>query len=440
MFKKAAEDFIAFTRSYAQRIPYTNVYGLARSLLAFGTLSTLLFNEKNILFPAWYSGNLRPLMAVDRLNLFYWFGYDGLWIAKIACCIVLLWVISGYYPQITGILHFLVSFSFLRFALITDGGDQITSILTFFLIPITIIDKRVNHWQRNKETYSPLANILGNWILLFVKVQMSILYFQAATDKMQVAEWMSGTAVYYWFTHNVFGFPLWYRDLVAPLFLNGFVVSAVTWSVLVLETLLFAAIFMSQNNRERLLVFALLFHFSIVLIHGLFSFFFAMAGGLILYLRSADREFELPDFIRRKKKPNRQLQGFSDETDKIMRKKDTSELEMYVLYDEKCKFCTKFSNWISKKNTAVNILPIRSPEAKALLRDRGESFIDLQTVYFVQGRAVFKRSAAVFEVFSHLGQPWKLMSFLGYLPRGFTDYFYKLFAKYRYAFGRTGKA
>ena len=440
MFKKAVEDFSAFTRSYAQRIPYTNVYGLARSLLAFGTLSTLLFNGKDILFPTWYSGNLRPVTPADRLNLFYWFGYDNLLIAKIICCLILLWVISGYYPQITGILHFLVSFSFLRFALITDGGDQLTSILTFFLIPVTIIDKRINHWQRNAETYSPYADMFGNWALLFVKVQMSILYFQAATDKMQVAEWMSGTAVYYWFTHNVFGFPLWYRDFAAPLFLNGFVVSTVTWSVLILETFLFAAIFMSQNNRERLLVFALLFHFSIVLIHGLFSFFFAMAGGLILYLRSADREFDLPDFMKRKKKQNRQLQGFSNKAGKTMQTKDTPESEMFILYDEKCRFCTKFSNWVSKKNTAMNILPIRSPEAKTLLRNRGESFIDLQTVYFVQDSAIFKRSAAIFEIFFYLGQPWKLMSFLRYLPRGFTDYFYKLFAKYRYAFGRTEKA
>lgn len=115
------------------------------------------------------------------------------------------------------------------------------------------------------------------------------------------------------------------------------------------------------------------------------------------------------------------------------------EPEMFLLYDEKCRFCTKFSGWVSRKNISINLLPIRSSKAKTLLLERGERFVDLQTVYFLQESQIFKHSSAIFKICSHLGLPWKLISFLGYLPRRITDYFYKLFAKYRYVFGKTEK-
>ncbi|VDH06578.1 thiol-disulfide oxidoreductase DCC family protein [Bergeyella zoohelcum] len=107
-------------------------------------------------------------------------------------------------------------------------------------------------------------------------------------------------------------------------------------------------------------------------------------------------------------------------------------MKKYIIYDKKCEFCTKFSNWNKVQNSHLKTIPIRSKEAKSILRERGLQFIDLQTIYFVDDKEVFNRSKAVFNIFSNFKYPYKLFSVLKILPQSFTDYFYKIVAKYRY--------
>lgn len=107
-------------------------------------------------------------------------------------------------------------------------------------------------------------------------------------------------------------------------------------------------------------------------------------------------------------------------------------MDNYIIYDEKCDFCIKFSQWCVKKNHKFIVIPIRSKEARQILRKKGIQFIDLQTIHFVDEKEVFNKSRAVFQIFKKLNCPYCFISVGRYLPRVLTDFFYKLFSKYRY--------
>ncbi|MDQ3190010.1 MAG: DCC1-like thiol-disulfide oxidoreductase family protein [Bacteroidota bacterium] len=114
-----------------------------------------------------------------------------------------------------------------------------------------------------------------------------------------------------------------------------------------------------------------------------------------------------------------------------------------ILYDGVCNFCNAIVNFIIKydKEKIFLFSPIQSREARMLLRELGEPFANLKTVYLInENKQVFKRSGAVFAIFKKLPYPWKILSFFNILPKSFSDFVYKIIAKYRYRmFGKTDK-
>ena len=106
----------------------------------------------------------------------------------------------------------------------------------------------------------------------------------------------------------------------------------------------------------------------------------------------------------------------------------------YIIYDGYCTFCIRFANWANKKNNALHIISVREQVARILLKKNGISFVNLNTVYFIDETNVFIRSKAVFKIMSYLNYPWKLFAYLKILPTFLTDWAYNLFAKYRYIF------
>jgi antimicrobial peptide system SdpB family protein len=224
-----------------------------------------------------------------NLNYFLWF--DNLLIPYIFSITILIIVILGLFPRLICIFHSWVSYSVFYSMLIVEGGDQINIILTFLLIPICILDKRRNGWinilndSKKKKT---LLSINSMYALLFIKIQMAILYLNAGISKMFAPEWSNGTAVYYWFYDNMFGAPIWVQNSIGFLFKNDLTISLINWSVIFLEMGLFIAFFLNQKYKYLLLLLGLLFHFTIILIHGLPTFFLAMSAGLILYLSKVD--------------------------------------------------------------------------------------------------------------------------------------------------------
>ncbi len=269
--------------------PYTNVIGLSRSLLAIGLLLTLIFNSTKTLFINRVDGKETksllnaPIYLKEHFNFFNLIGTENIEYTKWVAIFILLFIISGYFIKITAILHWWIASSFLFASNIIDGGDQLHSVLSFLLIPVLLFDKRKNHWL--KEKHKPINNALFSIIsIIIIRLQIAIIYFEAATTKFFVPEWANGTAMYYWLNSSTFGMPLYLSDFINPFLSNSLFISLFTYSVLVFEIMLFLGLTASNQYRKRILLFGLFFHFFIIFFHGIFSFFFSIVAGLILFL------------------------------------------------------------------------------------------------------------------------------------------------------------
>lgn len=275
-----------------KKIVQNDTITLARALLALCMLTTLLFTSVEQLFPAYHLAKMSEnVKGVMHLNFFLWF--DSPLIPYLFSIVVLLTCILGYFPRFLCILHSWVAYSIFYSMLIVEGGDQINVILTFLLIPVCVLDVRVNGWVRVREGQpasgnSSVFNLNAKCALIFIKIQMAILYLNAGVAKIFAPEWSNGTAVYYWFHDNMFGAPDWVKGVAGFLFKNDIPVSMINWGVIFLEIGLFVALFLKQEYKYRLLILAIAFHFMIIVVHGLPSFFLAMSAGLVLYLTQLD--------------------------------------------------------------------------------------------------------------------------------------------------------
>ena len=281
------------TIEYQKRTPWTPVYGLVRSLLALGTFLTLVFNDNQSLFLSieryLNHESVFSNTFLHQANLFLLFGVK-LWIGKSIAILILVLVMSGWRPAFTGLLHFWVAISFSTLSGTIDGGDTITSILTFFLIPVCLTDNRKSHWVYKTVEYDPYVTLFVWSIFSVIRLQICIIYLHSGIDKLRIEEWTNGTCTYYWFTNNIYGVAEWFRPTMIKIMSLPVVVVVITWGTIIFEIFLGMAILMKRNqfNWKVLLLLGLLFHLGIVLIFGLVSFFMAMASCLILYLVPMD--------------------------------------------------------------------------------------------------------------------------------------------------------
>ena len=262
--------------------PYTKMYAMGRSVVALGSLSVLIFNDLGLLFD---KDALDVISSseyfINQINLFGLLGYENLYLSKLISILVLLSVIVGYYPQITGLLHFWIIYSFHNSALLLDGGDQIAIILTFLLTPITILDKRKNHWD-SEMNQSFLSKYIGHTLFIIISIQVSFIYFNTAIEKIYLTEeWKNGTALYYIFHNEYFG--IWNNIFLLPLSKTKFVFF-LSWWVLISHLSLSYLLFLPRTNKRRFIWLGIFLHGGIALLMGLFSFSIIMIGALIIYI------------------------------------------------------------------------------------------------------------------------------------------------------------
>jgi len=285
-----------WARGWAAIDPWTNVYGFARTLLALGTALTLTFSSSGALFgpalntpPAPYCDGARKISLFCLAN-------GHLDLARIPAVLILLLVASGWRPRITGLLHWWVSFSFQASALIVDGGDHVSEVLTLLLLPVTLTDSRRWHWQPPHAAAAPerseAARFVARFALLAIRVQVCGIYLHSSIGKMSVPEWVDGTALYYWLSDPLFGAPSWLSPAIMPLVTHGLTVTLLTWGVIFLELVLAAGLLISPKRWPTLLALGIALHSGIALIQGLTSFALAMIAALILFFRPPDRVFD----------------------------------------------------------------------------------------------------------------------------------------------------
>jgi antimicrobial peptide system SdpB family protein len=280
--------------------PWTNVYGCARTLLALGTVGTLLANPPAVLFrPAAGLPEVPFCSGPPAIGVFCVLGDQHLEVARWLSIALLLVVASGWRPRLTGVLHWWIAFSLQASAITIDGGDQVTAVLTALLIPVTLTDPRNWHWR-----ISPFPADIGTGTsylacrlvalasFVVIRLQVAVIYFHAAVGKMSVAEWVDGTALYYWWTDPAFGLRGWLKAAMTGV-LSGPGVGLLTWGVVILELVLAMALVMPKPAWKPLLAIGMLFHIVIALTMGLTSFGFAMFAALLLYLRPVEQPLVL---------------------------------------------------------------------------------------------------------------------------------------------------
>jgi antimicrobial peptide system SdpB family protein len=264
---------------------FTNKLGIARSITALALLSTLLLNNKDVLFLENMSLPENPNI-LERLNLFLMFGYDNLYISYSIGIAILVSVLIGVYPRFTGILHWWVCFSFFGSSIIVEGGDQVAQILSLLLIPITLLDPRTNHFGKQIEV-GAIRTQMANGFWFIIKLQAALLYLEAGVAKLYSSspEWADGTGLYYWINNGNFGRGDGLVSLMNSLMTSPVISYLFTHSIIVLEISLFGMLFSTNLKLKKyLFIVAIMFHFSIVVYFGLVSFFLNMAGLLVIYL------------------------------------------------------------------------------------------------------------------------------------------------------------
>lgn len=273
--------------------PFNWLYGLSRSILAIGTFITLTFSDTNVLFDYLIYHDINEGRLFNEFNLFMIFGWDNLPLVKTSAALFLLITASGIYPRFTGVFQWWIASSFFYASNIVEGGDQINAIITFLLIPLTLLDNRKWHWNKS-ENNSESKKAVGNIIYVLIAIQMSMVYLNAVTDKMyaDIEEWKLGNAIYYYLNDPYFGYPDWMDPFINSILSNSFFVSSLTWGTMFLELILFGVFF--SNKKVKLMLFpaAVFFHLTIAVFLGLISFFMAMLGGLVIYLVPKDIELE----------------------------------------------------------------------------------------------------------------------------------------------------
>jgi sporulation delaying protein B len=206
--------------------PWTNVYGLARSLLAVSSLATLLANPPSHLFHVGPGVDHVPRCGeTAAVSLYCVIPHHNLIVAHVIAIGVLLAALSGWRPQLTAIPHWWVTFSFQASATEIDGGDQIAAIATLLIIPLALTDYRKSHWDTSTITMASLNGLTRSavaWSTVWVlRLQVAGVYLQASLAKLTRPEWINGTAVYYWLTDPTFGTPTWLSPILWPVVDTG---------------------------------------------------------------------------------------------------------------------------------------------------------------------------------------------------------------------------
>jgi antimicrobial peptide system SdpB family protein len=289
-----------WARSKTSLPPWGSGLGLARTVLALGTLGTLLATPPQVLLSP-LAGGIVPPTCTGITQASIWCAVPGgPQAARWLSVVILTLTASGWRPRLTAIPHWWVSWSLFASASIQDGGDQITAVLTLLLMPVALTDRRRWHWQRPGNTASgPLPRLVTVAALLLIQVQVAGLYLDAGISKLGVADWANGTAMFYFFRSIIFGPPSWLSPVLGTVAGSPVGVTMLTWGAVALEIVLGLALLLPGRARPALLAAGLVFHDAIALSMGLVSFDLAMSAALLLYLLPTGHQIKMPRWLGR---------------------------------------------------------------------------------------------------------------------------------------------
>lgn len=278
-----------FDRYISRYSPFNPGIGLARTVIAFALLATIMSTPTSQLFfrSESFPAGVTCLAPLSKYSLFCIAGEAGqLDVAVWSSVLVLTLAGIGILPAFTAIPHWYVTWSFTVGSPVLDGGDHLAANLTLLLILLSVLDRRRWHWQRDVAYPSRQLWVkhVGYAALALWCLQLFIVYFQAAVAKFGVAEWADGTALWYWMQHPTFGPAEPLQELVLTGLQNPTLVVGATYGALAFQvTLAFAPLF-AHKFRYIYLALAIVFHLAIAVLMGLWSFSAIMIAADVVFL------------------------------------------------------------------------------------------------------------------------------------------------------------
>ena len=105
-----------------------------------------------------------------------------------------------------------------------------------------------------------------------------------------------------------------------------------------------------------------------------------------------------------------------------------------IIFDGLCNFCNGSVNFIIARDSNAIFLftPVQSQTAKSLMSKHKISDIGNDTFILIKHKIHFLRTDAALEIAKDLDGYWYLFRIFKILPKSFRDWFYNIFAKYRY--------
>ena len=119
-----------------------------------------------------------------------------------------------------------------------------------------------------------------------------------------------------------------------------------------------------------------------------------------------------------------------------------------VLFDGVCNFCDASVNFVIEHDRSgyFKFAPLQSSVGQEMAEKFGfESAVDsgsneqgelipIDSVILVEDGNAYTHSTAALRIARRLGAPWSWLYLFHVVPAGIRDFFYKLFARYRYRF------
>lgn len=120
-----------------------------------------------------------------------------------------------------------------------------------------------------------------------------------------------------------------------------------------------------------------------------------------------------------------------------------------VLFDGVCNFCDASVNFVIEHDREgyFKFAPLQSEAGAKIAAEHGlrsqsneppeDHLIPIDSVILVEDGKAYTHSTAALRILKQLGFPWSILYAFIVVPKPVRDYFYRLFAKYRYRmFGR----
>ncbi len=111
-----------------------------------------------------------------------------------------------------------------------------------------------------------------------------------------------------------------------------------------------------------------------------------------------------------------------------------------ILFDGVCNFCNGSVNFIIERDAEnyFKFAPLQSEIGQKLLYEYGIDKTQTDSVVLIENGKAFVRTTAALRIARKLRGAWRLFYGFIVVPEFMRDFFYKLFAKYRYKmFGKT---